>query len=50
MRILIAEDDLNSRKLIKAILSDYGECETSVDGEKAINAFNAAHKKIPHLM
>ncbi len=45
MRILIAEDDLNSRKLIKAILSDYGECETSVDGEKAINAFNAAHNK-----
>jgi two-component system chemotaxis response regulator CheY len=45
MRILIAEDDLNSRKLIKAILSDYGECETAVDGETAINAFRTSRQK-----
>ena len=45
MRILIAEDDLNSRKLIKAILSDYGECETAVDGKEAVEAFRAAHEK-----
>ena len=45
MKILIAEDDLNSRKLITAILSEYGECETAVDGKKAVNAFSEAHKK-----
>ncbi len=45
MKILIAEDDFNSVKLIKAILSDYGECETADDGEKAVNAFREAHNK-----
>jgi two-component system chemotaxis response regulator CheY len=45
MKILIAEDDFNSRKLIKAILSEYGECETAVDGEKTVDAFMEAHNK-----
>jgi two-component system chemotaxis response regulator CheY len=44
MKILIAEDDFNSRKLIKAILSEYGECETAIDGEKTVDAFREAHK------
>ncbi len=45
MKILIAEDDFNSSKLIKAILSEYGECETAVDGEKTVDAFMEAHNK-----
>lgn len=36
MKILIAEDDFNSCKPTKAILSDYGDCETAEDGEKAV--------------
>jgi len=45
IKILIAEDDLNSRKLITAILLEFGECETVIDGKKAVDAFSEAHKK-----
>jgi len=39
MRILIAEDDLISRTVISKLLSIYGECDTTVDGIQAIEAF-----------
>ena len=39
MRILIAEDDLTSRIFISKLLSIYGECDTTVDGIQAIEAF-----------
>jgi two-component system chemotaxis response regulator CheY len=39
MRILIAEDDLVSRKFISRFLSKYGECDVAVDGLEAIDAF-----------
>lgn len=39
MRILIAEDDFISRKLLMRFLSKYGECDVTVDGHEAIEAF-----------
>ena len=39
MKILIAEDDLASRKVIQKFLSPYGECDIAVDGIEAIDAF-----------
>jgi two-component system chemotaxis response regulator CheY len=42
MRILVAEDDFISRRLIKDILIPYGECDIVVDGEEAVKAFQLA--------
>ena len=42
MRILIAEDDLASRKFLYKFLSDYGECDITVDGIEAVEAFMLA--------
>jgi len=42
MRVLIAEDDFIARRLIKDILSPYGECDIVVDGEEAAKAFQLA--------
>lgn len=42
MKILIAEDDLASRKFLQKFLSKYGDCDLVVDGEEAIEAFMMA--------
>lgn len=42
MRILIAEDDFASRKFMLRFLSKYGECDITVDGEEAVEAFEMA--------
>lgn len=42
MRILIVEDDFASRRILKEILSPYGECDIVVDGDEAIQAFRLA--------
>ena len=42
MRILIAEDEFASRKAILKFLSAYGECDVTVDGMEAIDAFMMA--------
>ncbi len=42
MRILIAEDDLASRKMLSKFLADYGECDITVDGMEALEAFMLA--------
>jgi two-component system chemotaxis response regulator CheY len=42
MRILIAEDDFASRKFMLRFLSKYGECDVTVDGEEAVEAFSMA--------
>jgi two-component system chemotaxis response regulator CheY len=42
MRILIAEDDFASRRVILRFLSAYGECDVTVDGMEAIDAFQMA--------
>jgi two-component system chemotaxis response regulator CheY len=39
MRILIAEDDFASRTFMSKFLSDYGECDLTVDGIEAVEAF-----------
>jgi len=39
MRILIAEDDLVSQKFLNTFISNYGECDITVDGLEAIDAF-----------
>jgi two-component system chemotaxis response regulator CheY len=38
MRILIAEDDLASRKFLYKFLSVYGECDLTLDGLEALDA------------
>lgn len=44
MRILVAEDDLTSRKFLSKFLSQYGECDVVVDGFEALDAFMLALK------
>lgn len=45
MRILIAEDDLTSRKFLLKFLSQYGECDAVVDGMEALDAYLIAVKE-----
>ncbi|OEH84873.1 histidine kinase [Desulfuribacillus stibiiarsenatis] len=45
MRILIAEDDMVSRKFLNKFLSQYGECDMVVDGLEAIDAYMMAMKE-----
>jgi two-component system, chemotaxis family, chemotaxis protein CheY len=42
MRILIAEDDLASRKFIFKFLAKYGDCDLTIDGMEAVDAFMMA--------
>ncbi|EGB13893.1 response regulator receiver protein [Pseudodesulfovibrio mercurii] len=42
MRILIVEDEFTSRKLLTALLSDFGECDTASDGVECVDAFRRA--------
>ena len=42
MKILLAEDDFVTRKFIKDFLSKYGECDVTVDGMEAVDAFMLA--------
>lgn len=39
MKILLAEDDFASWKFMDKYLSQYGECDATVDGEEAVNAY-----------
>lgn len=39
MRILIAEDDMVSRKFLFKFLQPFGECDVVVDGMEALEAF-----------
>lgn len=42
MKILIAEDDMASRKFLSRLLSAYGKCDLTVDGMEALEAFMMA--------
>lgn len=42
MKILIAEDNFISRRMLKEILSPYGDCDIVVNGSEAIQAFRLA--------
>lgn len=39
MKILLAEDDYVTRKAMDSFLSKYGECDVTVDGMEAVDAF-----------
>jgi len=39
MKILIAEDDLGSRKFMQQLLKSYGDCDVTVDGIETVDAF-----------
>lgn len=41
-KILIAEDDLVSRKFLNKIIAKYGECDLVVDGLEAVEAYMMA--------
>lgn len=45
MRILIAEDDLISRKIMKKYLTQFGDCDIAVDGVEAVDSFLLAYKE-----
>ncbi len=42
MKILLAEDDFATRKSMSGFLSKYGECDITVDGMEAVDAFHMA--------
>ena len=42
MKILLAEDDFVTRKFMVNFLSKYGDCDVTVDGMEAVDAFMMA--------
>lgn len=49
MKILIVEDDFVSRRLLKEILSRYGDCDIVIDGNEAVDSFIMGHQeKMPY--
>ena len=42
MKILLAEDDFASRKFMDKHLSQYGQCDVTVHGEEAVDAYMMA--------
>ncbi len=45
MRVLVAEDDSTSRKIIVSIFSKLGECHATVDGLEAVEAYKMSWVK-----
>jgi two-component system, chemotaxis family, chemotaxis protein CheY len=45
LKILIAEDDLSSRRFLSRFLSQYGECDVVVDGLETIDAYMLAMRE-----
>jgi two-component system chemotaxis response regulator CheY len=48
VKILVVEDELTSRELLKVILEPYGAIETAEDGIQALKAFNMAQANQPY--
>ena len=42
MKVLIAEDDFASRKFMLRFFEKYGECDVTVDGKEAVEAYTMA--------
>lgn len=45
MKSLIIEDDFICRRLLQKILSEYGECDITVNGKEAIEVFELSYKE-----
>ncbi|MBF0270451.1 MAG: response regulator [Magnetococcales bacterium] len=45
MKILIADDDVNSRVILTSILAPHGECHEVMNGVEAVAAFKTALEK-----
>jgi len=45
LKILIAEDDMISRKLLFKIMTEFGECDLVVNGIEAVDAFMMAMRE-----
>lgn len=45
MRILIVEDDMISRKILKRFMEEYGEVEVAINGVEALEVFLSAQKE-----
>lgn len=45
MRILIVEDDMISRKILKRFMEEYGEVEVAMNGVEALEVFLSAQKE-----
>lgn len=41
LRMLLVEDDFDSRLLMQTFLSNYGECHVAVNGKEAVSAFRS---------
>lgn len=44
MRCLIVEDDFMSRRILKELVSPFGDCDIAVNGQEAIASFHLAHE------
>ena len=44
MKCLIVEDELQSRHILKELLSSFGGCDIAVNGQEAIDSFRLAHE------
>jgi two-component system, chemotaxis family, chemotaxis protein CheY len=45
LKILVAEDDYTSRKVIRLMLAGYGQVDAVVNGEEAVDAIKASYEK-----
>jgi len=44
VKCLIVEDDFISRRLLKELLSSFGDCDIAVNGQEGIDSFRLAHE------
>lgn len=45
MRILIVEDDITSRLLLRKLLESYGACDVAINGKEAVQACRRAREE-----
>jgi len=45
MRFLVVEDDLITRSVLVRQLTPFGTCDSAVDGQEAVDAFEHAHRE-----
>jgi len=44
VKCLIVEDDFFSRRILKELLSSFGDCDIAVNGREAIDSFRLSHE------